>query len=385
MRIGIITGEYPPMQGGVGAYTQILAQTLHQQGHAVFVYSSAQAQQTDNGIHVMASAKNWRWGTLRRINQWIQENQIDVISLQYETAAFAMSPWIHLLPAYLSETPIVTTFHDLLPPYLFPKAGALRDWIVMHLARSSAGVIATNHEDMERLQALPVSQLIPIGSNILTALPDDFDRAAWREKAGTDHREILLAHFGFLNHSKGLETLLIALAELVLENFPVKLVMVGGRTGASDHTNAAYATHIDEMIEQLGIVPYVHWTGFVNDTEVAAYLKASDAVVLPYLDGASYRRGSLMAAIQHGCPIITTQPKVDIPTFRHGENMLYFPPGDVRALVSLIREIKQDKQLTQRVSEGALALRSHFQWEQIAQDYAVSFRIVLQREKSLSP
>jgi N-acetylglucosaminyl-diphospho-decaprenol L-rhamnosyltransferase len=28
MRIGIITGEYPPMQGGVGAYSQILAHTL---------------------------------------------------------------------------------------------------------------------------------------------------------------------------------------------------------------------------------------------------------------------------------------------------------------------------------------------------------------------
>jgi hypothetical protein len=71
------------------------------------------------------------------------------------------------------------TFHDLRVPYLFPKAGPLRRWIVYHLARSAEGVIATNDEDFHRLltEARPRRlALIPIGSNIPCAPPPGYDR-----------------------------------------------------------------------------------------------------------------------------------------------------------------------------------------------------------------
>src|SRR5690606_9338702 len=123
----------------------------------------------------------------------------------------------------------VTTFHDLRFPYLFPKAGKLRDWIVMHLAKSSDGVIATNHEDLQALSNLR-SAMIPIGSNILSS--KTIQPKSWREKINVTEDEFLLAHFGFINHSKGIDTLLQAIA--ALNNPRIKLLMIGGRTGASD-------------------------------------------------------------------------------------------------------------------------------------------------------
>jgi glycosyltransferase involved in cell wall biosynthesis len=139
MRIGIVTGEYPPMEGGVGAYTRILARTLAQQGHEVFVFSSSQAREDHPEITLTNSVAHWGPGSLRALHRWSRSVQPDVVSLQFETAAYGMSPWIHFLPDVLRGVPVVTTFHDLLFPYLFPKAGRLRDWIVMRLARASAG------------------------------------------------------------------------------------------------------------------------------------------------------------------------------------------------------------------------------------------------------
>jgi hypothetical protein len=43
MRIGIVTGEYPPMQGGISTQTRVLAEKLAGRGHDVFVFSSAGA------------------------------------------------------------------------------------------------------------------------------------------------------------------------------------------------------------------------------------------------------------------------------------------------------------------------------------------------------
>lgn len=365
------------MQGGVGAYTQILARTFSDRGHQVFIFGPMEAVESRSEIHLTSDARRWQPRTMQAIRAWAQQNHLDIINLQFETAAFRMSPWIHFLPAFVGTVPVVTTFHDLLVPYLFPKAGKLREWILMKLARTSQGVITTNHEDMERIKNLENTALIPIGSNILTELPTDYDRHQWRKRFEVDSGDFLITHFGFLNRSKGVETLLKALAEMYLNHMPVKLLMIGGRVGSSDPSNESYAREIDGLINRLGIVPIVSWTGFVTEQDVTGYLKAADAVVLPYRDGASYRRGSLMAAIQHGCVIVTTQPQVNVPTFQHGENMLIFPVDDTVSLINNLKQLIDQKPLRRTLQQHALETADCFRWDTIAHDYEKFFEHIL--------
>jgi glycosyltransferase involved in cell wall biosynthesis len=128
-----------------------------------------------------------------------------------------MHPAIHLLPRMLRRhAPVVVTFHDLRVPYLFPKAGPLRWRAMLTLARSAAGVIVTNPEDAATLRAAGLTRVreIPIGSNITPAALAGFDPAAWRAARGIPATTALIGYFGFLNESKGGETLLRALAAL---------------------------------------------------------------------------------------------------------------------------------------------------------------------------
>jgi hypothetical protein len=50
MRIGFITGEYPPMQGGVGAFTRELAREMVRQGHDVEVLTRETVQGASDEI-----------------------------------------------------------------------------------------------------------------------------------------------------------------------------------------------------------------------------------------------------------------------------------------------------------------------------------------------
>jgi glycosyltransferase involved in cell wall biosynthesis len=376
VRIGIVTGEYPPMQGGVGAFSDILARTLAGQGHGISVFSSAGTSGQDPAIMHTAAVQRWTPSALQAVQRWASEQRLDVIDLQYQTAAYSMSAWIHFLPDVVRDIPVVTTFHDLRFPYLFPKAGRLRDWIVMHLARASDGVIVTNHEDLARVRHLPSVELIPIGSNVTTRLPSDFDSQTWREKAGAAADEFLIAYFGFINRSKGLEPLLDSLAKLRAENVPARLIAIGGRTGTSDPTNAPYADEVERRIQTLSLAPFVHRTGYVDDESVAAYLAAGDAVALPFLDGASYRRGTLMAAIHHGCAIVTTTPAVAVPAFVDEENMLLVPPDDADALALALRRLYEMPTLSAKLRHGASELAHLFDWSQIACDTAAFFERV---------
>ena len=95
--------------------------------------------------------------------------------------------------------------------------------------------------------------------------------------------------------------------------------------GASDPTNLAYLQRVQALVDQLGLSERVRWTGFTAAAEVSANFFASDIAVLPYRDGASFRRGSLMAAIAHGMPVISTEPTGHVPDMLHGQNIWLTP------------------------------------------------------------
>lgn len=374
MKIGMIAGEYPPMPGGVGAFSRILAETMQAQGHDVHILSR---DGTDSDTLPISTIRKWGMTTITPIQEWVHKHQFDVINLQFQTAAYDMSPFVHFLPQMI-HTPIVTTFHDLRFPYLFPKAGKLRNWIVMHLARKSAGVIATNHEDAHQLEHLSHQTIIPIGSNILSDIPADYDRTAWRKKVGADDDTFLLGHFGFIKDIKGIDYLIDAMAQLLDKDIPLKLVFIGGRSNTVDAgSDDPYLTHLDTRIKQLGLEDFIHWTGYVEENEVASYLKAVDLVTLPFLDGASYRRGSLMAAIQYGCAILTTEAQIHIPLFRHEQHLWLVPTYSASQIEAAILHLLEHPHHLDELRQGALDLRQTFDWDVIAGDTVGFFEDIL--------
>jgi len=410
MRICFVSGEYPPMQGGVGDCTHELGRALMQLGHQVVVVTSSKAaspRQTQTfGVcpltpkvseqepDVRPIVRKWNWTSWGHVLHTVRAFQSDVLHIQYQTAAYAMHPAINLLPLRFrlsKERPrLVVTFHDLRVPYLFPKAGAVRQWVNWTLARWSDAVIATNIEDYEQLQqahsvilneakpALPVLsgaegsqvkgnlRLIPIGSNIHPQPPLDYDRSAWRSHLGVAENEMLLCYFGFLNESKGGETLFHSLAELVHRGRKVKLLMIGGQVGDSDPSNVAYFECVKTLGSELGLTDLVLWTGYTPPAQVSANFLAADICVLPYRDGISYRRGTFMAALAHGLPIVSTQPRVPIASLVDGENVLLVPPDDALATADAVEKLISTPELRARLARGALELAKNFTWDSIA-------------------
>lgn len=382
MRVGFVSGEYPPMQGGVGAFTREVARAMADMGHAVHVFTRRQVQGADEeGIAVSpVVGKRWGWHTTRAIRTWAAEKQVDVINIQFQTAAYDMHPAIHWLPQRLSEVPVFVTFHDLRVPYLFPKAGAVRPWIVRKLARDADGVIATDRADevtLREVWRIAGVRWIPIGSNITTTPPAGYDREAWRSDMGVRQGELLISYFGFLNESKGGLVLVEALAKLVGEGLGAKLAMIGGRAGASDPTNVRYGERVDSLIKQHNLGDRVTWTGFVDDEQVSAYFYASDLTALPYLDGVSLRRGTLMAALAHARAIVTTHPQTDAPELAGVVESV--PPNNADALADAILKVWRDTAYRHSLEQAARQANEHFSWAGIAQRTVEYFQDVINR------
>jgi glycosyltransferase involved in cell wall biosynthesis len=394
MRISMVTGEYPPMEGGVGDFTHKLAVALCNQSHEVHILTTQQnhksgIEKDQEGPLVYRRIQATGWPLVHTIKRWVHEISPDALNLQYQAAAYQMRGGLNIYPRFHRDKmlPLVVTFHDLLPPYLFPKAGPLRPWSVRMLAQHADGVIATNAEDQHQLRKelkVPKSKIrvIPIGSNIDASPPADFTTDQWRTAHDIAPGELLLGFFGFMNQNKGIDTLITALASLIEASMPVKLVFIGGRTGSSDPTNTGYAEKIDAHITQLGLSDHIRATGFTSPDEVSAALLSLDLCVLPYKDGASLRHGTLHAALKHGVPIVTTRPRVSIPQLVHGENCYLVPPDDPKALENAIRTLAERPERHPDLGRGAKTLAQSFSWDRIAGQTTRFFRAL--QENSLS-
>jgi glycosyltransferase involved in cell wall biosynthesis len=393
VHIGLVTGEYPPHQGGVGDFSRELGRALADLGHQVHVITKKSKIQNPKsqipGVTVHRVIEGWGWGCWRQVLALAQELGLDVLNLQYQAAAYRMHPAVNFVPRRHGHLPVVATFHDLKVPYLFPKAGPLRYHVVRMLARRADGVIVTNREDYVRLEGqIPAARLslIPIGSNIPPIPPPGYDRDAERARWGIGADDLLLGYFGFLNESKGGEELMRALAILRDRGVPAHLLMVGGRLGSSDPANRAYAERVDGLIKELGLEERVHWTGYTGPAQVTAGLLATDVCVLPYRDGVSFRRGTLHACLAHGRALVTTRPAVPLPQVQDGENMLLVQPMDPHGLADAVARLSAHAAgssesdpadfvaLRARLEAGAAALAAEFTWERIARQTAAFFR-----------
>jgi glycosyltransferase involved in cell wall biosynthesis len=390
MKVCFLTGEYPPMQGGVADHTAHLARHLIEQGIEASVLTSRKAGASSQSpiSNLQSPISNpqspvvypiiagWGWRCWRQIGRFLTEQHPDVLHIQYQAAAFDLGGWVNWLPWWLhwrrDRPQVAVTFHDLRVPYLFPKAGGLRWRSILALARYADGVIVTNVEDKQTLLQSRISNLqsrislIPLGSNVEPCPPADYDRGRQRARLGLGDNALLLAYFGFLNESKGGEDLILALARLVQQGYNAHLLMVGGQIGDVDPTNMAYADRIRSLIQARGLAERVQWTGYTSPEEVSADLLAADAVVMPYRDGVSFRRTTFIAALRHGCSIITTYPAVRLSELRDGDNVLLIPPRDIEGLAGAAARLAGDPTLRTQLAAGAKALGQQFDWPTIA-------------------
>ncbi|MCB0163213.1 MAG: glycosyltransferase family 4 protein [Anaerolineae bacterium] len=402
-----LTGEYPPMQGGIADYTANLASHLIHYNVQPSILITHRWQEINQSLIaqspnlqslVYPTLPNWGWRCWPAITQFLNQHRPDILHIQYQAAAFDLGGWINWLPWYLKKrgqpTRLVTTFHDLRIPYIFPKAGRLRWQSILALARHSDAVICTNREDLKTLQLelnlqptllhssfsilhSPFLTVIPLGTNIEPQPPANFDRTAWRQQYHTNDQSLLLAYFGFLNESKGGEELIEAVARLRQQGIDARLLFIGGDIGHADPTNIAYAERVQAMITQHKLSEVVYRTGYVEQAEVSANLLAADAVVLPYRDGVSFRRTTLIAALRHGCPVVSTTPHDPelIPEIRPGDNMLLAPPGNAAELAQVIARLCGNAELWQKLSSGAKQLGDLFEWSRIAAETANVYQL----------
>ncbi|MBA4018969.1 MAG: hypothetical protein C0483_17510 [Pirellula sp.] len=312
-RWAIITGEYPPRPGGVADYTRLVAQALVAEGEAVRVYTSAETRaiQPDLDVPVVRLPDQFGIRGLAELDRQLRSvDRPERILIQYVPHAYghkamnvAFAAWVSARASKIA--PVWSMFHEVAYPL---EAGqSLRHRVLAKVNQAMARRIANASERVlvsipawsDTLQNLapkaPGGEWLPVPSNI-PGIADAETVSSIRARFGTGVKQII-GHFG--SYGATTVNLLRPLAAQALRQLPNAAGLFIGR--GSTEFRAEFGYKFPDLSER------THASGDVPATEIAEHISACDVLVQPYPDGVSCRRGSAMAGLALGRPIVTNR------------------------------------------------------------------------------
>jgi glycosyltransferase involved in cell wall biosynthesis len=183
---------------------------------------------------------------------------------------------------------------------------------------------------------------------ICSTLPDRrAARTVARERLGVRDATLVAATFGTNHPSRLIGYVELAVGAISRAGCPVTLLNLG----ADPPPLAVPGVQV--------VTP-----GRLDAAVVAEHLAAADLYLAPFIDGVSGRRTSLMAALQHGLPVVGTRGEMTDSAMRNaGSALLLTPSHDGAAFAAAARDLAADpSQRAQRATAARRLYESRFDW-----------------------
>jgi glycosyltransferase involved in cell wall biosynthesis len=355
----LLTGEYPPVHGGVSAFTAAVAHALAEADREVVVWTpGAGGDDPGGGLLVRRLPDGWRASGLRKADAALDaDRRARILFVQWVPHAFGRRSlnlgfcrWARRRAR--GGDRLVVMIHE---PFL-PFAGGIRQRTAAAVHRMMLRYLLARAERvwlsipawLPRITSyvpagVPAGWL-PVPSSIAVVQRGPFVDALRARFAEADG--LLLGHFGtFGRESRGS---LDAVVPGVLEALPGARMLLIGRGGLE------YAAGLVQRRPVLS--GRVRATGVLAPDDLSVHLQACDLLVQPYVDGASARRTTLMAALAHGRAVVTTTGELSEPWWRECGAVEVVPAEDPRRMIDRVVLLAGDRERRQRLESAARAM-----------------------------
>jgi glycosyltransferase involved in cell wall biosynthesis len=347
MKVLVVSGEYPPMKGGVGRYTFNLVHALHKKPDVevsiaigaddAATLTSDPSQDTNNDVAITTYRGTIRKGDKRnsdRILHIVSEIKPDVVNIQYERGLYEVDTTIRhtfwrlvhgsTLDRFYKTCPVptVSTLHTVFPQDEYsayikdralrkegrfgflpqPLRAAIRRWVMkqrydllLQVVNQSYGVISPARTVQEVVRrgtviyhgAEPSIEFSSTSSSLMNDKKKEF-----RKTFGLPVDKMLLLAFGFAGSYKGFDVLdglglpngwCLAIKQTKHERGFERPIEFGKNNG-------------DNVIS-LNL-------GYLDETTMSKLFFACDAIIFPYKIVSI--SGVMFDALAHGLPFIAS-------------------------------------------------------------------------------
>ncbi|MDQ3851663.1 MAG: glycosyltransferase [Thermoproteota archaeon] len=341
MKVLVVSGEYPPMKGGVGRYTKNLVQALAKKpdievtvaiGSEATVTSDA-SQDTNNITSYQGTIRKGDKRNSDRILRIVSEIKPDVVNIQYERGLYEVDTTIRhtfwrlvhgsTLDRFYKMCPVptVSTLHTIFPQDEYstyikdralrkegrfgflpqPLRAAIRRWVMkqrydllLRVVNQSDGVISparTLQEVVRRGTVIYHGSEPAIEFSSKSSLMND-KKKEFRKTFGLPVDKMLLLAFGYAGSYKGFDVL----DGLGLPN-GWSLVIKQTKHERGFERPIEFGKNNGDNVTILNL-------GYLDETTMSKLFFACDAIIFPYKIVSI--SGVMFDALAHGLPFIAS-------------------------------------------------------------------------------
>lgn len=356
----IITGEYPPVRGGVSDYTGQVARALTESGEQVTVYVprciGSPRPNYDRGVRIEELKSNFGFRELWTLrNRVTKADPASIVLIQYVPHAFgyrALNLPFCLWLVSLRKRALWIMFHEVAFPISARQTakhnllGLIQNLMAAVASRSASRILVSTTAWQRLLpkkcDCLPVPSNIPVVERGMDAV---------NVKSQYAPGSSLIGHFGTFNSS--IADLLFQIIPAVLLASPqANMLLIGpGSIEFSRELTAANPS----------MAGRIRGTGSLEPSLLSIHLAACDVMLQPYSDGITTRRSTVMAALSHGKPVISNAGHLTEPIWHETQAVVLCNNTSPAKIAAKVITLLNDSH--SRREQGTVALRaynSHF-------------------------
>jgi len=358
----IITGEFPPAPGGVSDYTLAVARGLAGAGENVHVWcpDAAGARPEPANVSVHRLAGPWTENDMAAVDATLDQTPAPKrLLIQWVPHAFGRRSLNLGFCRWVRRRGRKGDVVDLMvhEPFLAFREGSIRQDAAAAVHRVMVGLLLSVARRVwvsipawsGRLKPWTFGRQVefcwlPVPSNI-PMVSDAAQVAGVRADVGGG-APILVGHFSTYG-AHTLRDLDAVVPPLLAALGDARLVLLG-RGG--EPVAATLGKRLGAEASRIVA------TGSLDATRLSCHLQACDLLLQPYPDGASTRRGTLMAALAHGLPVVTTLGRLSEPFWANASEVTAVTADDHAALVAAATALSRDSSRRRMQSVAARGL-----------------------------
>jgi glycosyltransferase involved in cell wall biosynthesis len=311
--------------------------------------------------------------------EFLNRERFDVVCLQHEYGIFGGEAGRNITELLSRlDMPVVTTLHTVLS-----EPTAAQHDVMSQVINASTKTIVMAEKGRQLLRSVhdvPARKIevIPHGIPEFPFLETYHAKA----KLGFVGKTIILT-FGLLSPSKGIETVIDAMPEII-KSCPNAVYVILGATHPNlvRHQGEAYRDSLTARAHELGVEDHVVFCNqFVDQTTLLDFISMCDVYVTPYLNEFQMTSGTLAYSFGLGKAVVSTPYWHATELLANGRGILV-PFGDAKAIGNEIAGLLTNDTRRLAMRKRAYAASRSMTWAQTAKRYLAVFETAHERARS---
>jgi glycosyltransferase involved in cell wall biosynthesis len=366
-------GNYLPRQCGIATFTTDLCEAIATE-YAETACIALPINDTQEGYayppRVRFEIAEKDIDSYRRAADYLNINNIDLVSLQFEYGIYGGTAGSHIL-ALLRELrmPIVTTLHTILR-----EPDPDQRQVLETVAALSGRLVVMSERGKDFLQE--IYRIAPEKIDVIPhGIPDMpfVDPSFNKDLFGVEGKIVLLS-FGLLSANKGIENVISALPKIV-KCYPNVVYLILGVTHPHvlQQEGETYRLSLQWLAQENGVEGNViFYNRFVSSEELVKFISAADIYITPYLNAQQIVSGTLAYTLGAGKAVISTPYWYAEEILADGRGSLV-PFNDPEALADSVIDLLDHETKRHAMRKRAYMYGRKMIWPVVARRYMESF------------